>query len=226
MILENQFDWNLDPQSDKCLRYIGGVDISFVKDNNEDACASLVVLSYPDFNIVYENYKMVKLDIPYIPTFLAFREVGPLIDILNEVKTENPELFPQIILVDGNGILHPRRFGLACHLGVLANIPTIGCSKNPYLLKDVDFSNLKKNFREKTKKAGDYLNIITDKNEIVGCAYKATDEVINPIYISPGHKIDLETSIEVIKRCCKYRIPEPVRLADTLSRKYIRLHYK
>lgn len=168
---------------------------------------------------------MVKLDIPYIPTFLAFREVGPFIDIINEMSSTNPDLIPQVILVDGNGILHPRRFGLACHLGVLTGIPTIGCSKKPYVLKDVDFSQLKNDFRKKTKKAGDYLNIVTYNNEIVGCAFKATDDVINPIYISPGHKIDLETSIEVVKRCCKYRVPEPTRIADILSRKYIRIHY-
>ena len=120
--MEDDFRWELDAQEeDKQLKYIGGVDISFVKDNDVDACACLIVLSYPDFKVqyssspssyiikvVYSRMEMVKLTLPYISTFLAFREIPFLVPLINELRTSNPEIFPQIIMVDGNGLLHPR----------------------------------------------------------------------------------------------------------------------
>eukprot|EP00947_MAST-08B_sp_MAST-8B-sp1_P003369 g3369.t1 len=114
------------------LQLVGGVDISFVKGNSVDACASLVVLSYPEQKVVYEDYARVALTQPYMPGFLAFREVGFLVTLVNELRKRAPECEPDVIMVDGNGVLHKRGFGLACHLGVLVGIPTVGVGKNWY----------------------------------------------------------------------------------------------
>ncbi|CAG8695159.1 3103_t:CDS:1, partial [Gigaspora rosea] len=101
---------------------------------------------------------MVKLKLPYIAGFLAFREVTPLLELLQNLQQNNPEIFPQVVIVDGNGILHPRKFGLASHLGVLANVPTIGVGKNFLQIDDGDeltMSYVKKTVKEKLNKGGD-----------------------------------------------------------------------
>uniref|UniRef100_A0A0E0GWV4 Endonuclease V n=1 Tax=Oryza nivara TaxID=4536 RepID=A0A0E0GWV4_ORYNI len=123
LILEDDFGWNLPSMgsnSDQSnannkgnLKYIGGVDISFSKEDPSTACAALVVLDAGTLEVVHEEFDVVRLQVPYIPGFLAFREV---------------------LMVDGNGLLHPRGFGLACHLGVLADLPTIGVGKNVLIL--------------------------------------------------------------------------------------------
>lgn len=92
LITQDNLDWNGDDE----LKRIGGVDISFVKENEEDACASLVVLSYPDFKVIYQRFEMVKLDLPYISGFLAFREVPFLVKLIEELRTNNPNLLPQV----------------------------------------------------------------------------------------------------------------------------------
>ncbi|KAF9937989.1 hypothetical protein BGZ65_000700, partial [Modicella reniformis] len=135
-------DWSVTLKADNTchlqsapeLNYIGGVDLSFIIGNNEDAIASLIILSYPNLKVVYENHAKVKLTLPYIAGYLAFREVEPLLGLIETLRANRPELEPQVILVDGCGILHPRGFGLASHLGLLSNIPTIGCSKNYLVL--------------------------------------------------------------------------------------------
>eukprot|EP00730_Choanoeca_flexa_P019023 TRINITY_DN9278_c0_g1_i2.p4 TRINITY_DN9278_c0_g1~~TRINITY_DN9278_c0_g1_i2.p4 ORF type:complete len:176 (+),score=29.03 TRINITY_DN9278_c0_g1_i2:4861-5388(+) len=120
LIVEDRLSSSIDE-----LQYVGGVDISFIKDDNVNACAALVVLQLPDLKVVYERFAMVELTAPYVPGFLAFREVSHLVQLVSELKDNQPELVPQVILVDGNGVLHHRSFGLACHLGVLTDIPTV-----------------------------------------------------------------------------------------------------
>lgn len=112
------------------LKYVGGVDISFAKDDPSVACGTLVVLDLQTLEVVYDDYSVVTLHIPYVPGFLAFREAPILLQLLEKMRTSDHPFYPQMLMVDGNGILHPRGFGLACHLGVLANLPTIGIGKN------------------------------------------------------------------------------------------------
>jgi len=102
----------------------------------------LCVLTFPDFKVVYEDYEFVKLDIEYIPGFLAFRECAHLVKLYNNLKANRPELLPQVILVDGNGLLHPNACGLACHLGVLLDVPTIGCGKTFFALDGMNKFNM------------------------------------------------------------------------------------
>jgi len=205
---------------------VAGVDISFVKGNDVDACACLVIMSWPELEVVHTLMEMVELTLPYIPTFLAFREVGFLLNLVNKVRQSKPDIVPQLILVDGNGFLHPRGFGLACHFGVLTGIPTIGVGKTLLYVDGLKKGSVKKKFTEECKKGGDFTLLVGDSGQCWGAAFKSTDDNTNPIFVSLGHKVDLQTAIEIVKRSCKFRIPEPVRQADLLSREYIRMNYK
>eukprot|EP01125_Pyxidicula_operculata_P011706 TRINITY_DN3835_c0_g1_i3.p1 TRINITY_DN3835_c0_g1~~TRINITY_DN3835_c0_g1_i3.p1 ORF type:complete len:236 (-),score=27.73 TRINITY_DN3835_c0_g1_i3:24-731(-) len=162
------------------LNYIGGVDISFVKGNDVDACACLTVLKYPSLEVVYVDNQMISLTLPYIPSFLAFREVEFLVPLIEKLKTEKPELIPQMILVDGNGYLHPRGFGLACHLGVLTDIPTVGIGKTLYHVDGLDIKSVKKKFQSECKNSGDCTILTGNSGHIWGavCIVHVTVTII------------------------------------------------
>jgi len=206
------------------LKYIGGVDISFIKDNDVDACASLVVLEYPSMKVVYEKFEMVKLTLPYVSGFLAFREVPFLIKLVAELRTERPNLVPQIIFVDGNGYLHPRGFGLASHLGVLTGIPTVGAGKTFLFVDGMGVKKIKEDFAQKCHKGGDYMELVGESGTVWGAALRSHDDSPNPIFISQGHKVSLGTTMAIVNTCTTYRVPEPVRQADIRSRQYLREH--
>ncbi|CAH1762267.1 8847_t:CDS:2, partial [Entrophospora sp. SA101] len=210
------------------LKYIGGVDLSFIKDSQEDAVASLVILEYPSLNVIYENFLSVKLKLPYIAGFLAFREVESILELLKTLEKSNSSIYPQVIIVDGNGTLHPRGFGLASHLGVLANIPTIGVAKNFLQIDDgenLTMVNVKNMAKEKLSKGGDTYLLEGNSGTIWGAALRSLDSTTNPVFVSIGHRISLETAIHLVLKCCKYRVPEPTRQADVRSREYIRTHF-
>lgn len=207
------------------LRYIGGVDISFVKDSNTDACVCLVVLDAQDLShIVYQTCRQVQMTQPYIPGFLAFRECDHILCLLDELQITQPNFMPQVILVDGNGTLHPRGFGLACHLGVRSGIPTIGVAKNFLWCEDLDAYDrnvIRQKSHDELQHAGDSFLLQGKSGTIYGACLRATDESNNPIYISTGHKVSLQDAIALCHRCSLYRIPEPVRLADKISRAFL-----
>lgn len=114
------------------LKRVAGVDISAAKSDNNLAVVALVILDYKSLVVLYEKYELVYLKQPYVPGFLAFREVDHLIKMFDDLRVYDKSLLPDIILVDGNGVFHSNRFGLACHLGVLTNLPTFGCSKTVF----------------------------------------------------------------------------------------------
>ncbi|XP_030945318.1 endonuclease V-like isoform X3 [Quercus lobata] len=136
LVTEDDFSWKLSKEKEEeeevLLRYVGGVDISFSKEDTSVACGTLVVLDIQsqDLQTVYHDHYLVTLTVPYVPGFLAFREAPVLLELLERMKKNASPFYPQVLMVDGNGILHPRGFGLACHLGVLADLPTIGIGKN------------------------------------------------------------------------------------------------
>mgnify|MGYP001099489395 CR=1 FL=1 len=177
-------------------RLIAGVDISPI--NSEGiARGATVVLSYPELNVVEIKTSEGKLSLPYIPGLLSFREC-PLILAACQKLGNTPDL----ILVDGQGIAHPRRFGLASHLGLFLDIPTIGCAK----------SILCGRHKPLGVEVGSYAELIDDE-EIIGAALR-TKLRIKPIYVSIGHKIDLASALHWVMNCCRgYRLPEPTRLA-------------
>ncbi|KAH9571483.1 hypothetical protein CY35_02G096400 [Sphagnum magellanicum] len=184
------------------LRYVGGVDLSFSKLDESIACAALVVMDLEIMQVVYEDFDTVKLTMPYIAGFLAFRE---------------------LLMVDGNGILHPRGFGLASHLGVLADIPTIGVGKNLHHVDGLTNLEVRNVVAKSNLQAGDVVPLIGSSGQVWGAALHSHEGCQKPIFISIGHRISLDTAVAVVRCCCLHRVPEPVRQADLRSRDRLRL---
>jgi deoxyribonuclease V len=156
-----------------------------------------VVLEYPELGLVETKVVSGKLDFPYIPGLLSFREAP-----LTLVACERLSVTPDLILVDGQGIAHPRRLGFASHLGLFLDMPTIGCAK----------SRLCGSHEEPGNEPGNYTEVV-DEGETIGVALR-TKAGVKPVYVSIGHKVDLQTAIYwVLECCCGYRLPEPTRLA-------------
>ena len=225
LIKTDFYNFNLDNNNNNNnntteLKYIAGMDISAIKHNPNIAVSALVICDR-NLKIVYEDYKLVKMDEPYIPGFLAFREVKHLVNLINDLKNNHPEYIPQVILVDGNGILHTKGFGLASHLGVLIDIPTIGCSKNVFNVDGINKIKVKEIANKFLNKGGDYYPLIGDSGEQWGWAYRSNDESKNPMIISLGHKISNETALKTVKISTIHRIPQPIRYSDKISRRLI-----
>ena len=178
-------------------RYVAGVDIS-PPDANGIAVAAAVLLELPELRTVEVRVHRGKTGFPYVPGLLSFRETPLALGALEKLETD-----PDIILADGQGIAHPRRFGIACHLGLLTDTPAVGCAKS--ILRGRPDDDLGPD-------RGSYVNLV-DKGEVVGTAVRTRNSV-KPVYVSVGHKISLGSAIEWTLACCKgYRIPEPTRLA-------------
>ncbi|MBU1627451.1 deoxyribonuclease V [bacterium] len=182
-------------------KIIGGADVSYSK-NEEELLAVIVLLSYPGFEIVESTSYISKVFFPYIPGLLSFRELPPLIKAYE--KLDN---IPDILILDGQGIAHPRYFGLASHAGAYLNIPTIGCAKK----------KLCGDYKIPKDKPGETSPLIY-KERIVGSVIR-TRKNCKPIFVSPGYMMDIQSSIRIIKLCLtKYRIPEPTRIAHLLTK--------
>ena len=182
------------------LRTIAGVDVSYEK-HGDQFYAGVVILSFPDLELIEEQTAVATVTFPYIPGLLSFRELPVLLDAFRKVDT-----MPDLVLVDGQGIAHPRRFGLACHLGLWLDLPTIGCAK----------SRLVGDYDEPGPEKGRRSDLISG-SERVGQVVRTRDRV-KPMFISPGHKVDVETASELALQCCtRYRMPEPTRLAHQLT---------
>ena len=176
--------------------FVAGVDISSA-DSDGVARGAIVVLSYPELAVVETETAEDRLTFPYIPGLLSFRE-SPLILAACQKLSNTPDL----ILVDGQGIAHPRRIGLASHLGLLLDLPTIGCAKSILCGRQKPLG----------EKVGSYAELIDD-GEVIGAALR-TRLGVGPIYVSVGHKIDLPSALHWVMNCCRgYRLPEPTRLA-------------
>jgi deoxyribonuclease V len=175
---------------------IAGADISAGRAQGV-ATGAVVVMDYPALEVVEVKTVNQKLNFPYIPGLLSFRE-SPLVLAACEKLKAAPDLF----LVDGQGLAHPRRLGLACHLGLLLDTPTIGCAK----------SRLCGRHRELAGEAGSYAELVDD-GEVIGAVLRSKQDT-RPLYVSIGHKVDLEAAVDWVMACCRgYRIPEPLRLA-------------
>ena len=176
------------------IRTVAGVDIGI---RNDIATASVVVLDFPNLNILDGIVVENPLDFPYIPGYLSFREIPPLLVVFARLQTE-----PDLVIVDGQGIAHPRRFGLASHLGLILDKPTIGCAK----------SRLCGHYTEPDKEKGSWSYLL-DNDDIIGITLRTRTNV-SSVYVSIGHLISLETAREMTLACClKYRLPETTRFA-------------
>ena len=176
--------------------YVAGTDIS-PPDSSGLAWGAVVVMSLPDLQVVEVKRAQGKPGFPYIPGFLSFREAPLVLGALERLVT-----IPDFILADGQGLAHPRRFGLACHLGLFADTPTIGCAK----------SILRGRHGPLSGERGAWA-ALEDKGDVVGAALRTRGNV-TPIYVSVGHKVDLLSALQWVLACGGgYRMPEPTRLA-------------
>jgi deoxyinosine 3'endonuclease (endonuclease V) len=202
------------------LRYIGGCDVSFIKDTHTGV-GCIVILNYPELEVIHIEEKVFELKIPYIPGYLGLRESPILCELIEKIKTSKPDIIPQVLFVDGNGTLHPYKFGLACYVGVTTDIPSIGIGKN-FLHIEGEFNS---GFLKDLETRDDGL-IIGNSGYTYGSIVRnqINGYVSKPIFVSPGHKISVETSKKLTQLMSPhgYRIPEPIRQADHLSRKFIK----
>ena len=192
------------------VRYVAGADIAINK-NSSEGYAGIIVMRYPELQVVEESSGTAELTFPYIPGLLAFREMPVLLKAFSHLKQE-----PDLIFIDGQGLAHPRRFGIACHLGLVLDKPTIGCAK----------SRLWGRHDEPGSKRGSFSHLLDKEGNVLGAVLR-TRERTNPIYVSIGHKIDLPTAIQYTLACCRgYRVPEPTRQADIYVGKLKRTQLK
>jgi deoxyribonuclease V len=184
---------------ERAVETIAGADISFNK-FSPVVYAGIVVLRLPSLEVVEEVCVVSETRFPYVPGLLSFRESPSVLEAWSKLKTE-----PDAVMFDGQGLAHPRRIGIACHVGLMIQRPTLGCAKSVLVGK----------FAEPCAERGCWAEMI-DKNEVVGAALR-TKTKVQPIYVSPGHLIDLAGAIELTLQCDGgYRQPEPTRRAHLL----------
>jgi deoxyribonuclease V len=184
---------------------VGGCDVSMNR-FAKDGFAGFVTLTYPDLELIDHAVVQDVIPFPYVPGLLSFREIPMLVKAWEKLKTK-----PDVLLVDGIGIAHPRRLGLASHLGLVLGIPTIGCAKS--VLTGV--------YEEPGNEPGDFSYLHDKKiEEVIGAALR-TKRNVKPMFISPGHLITLQESIDLVYSCIrKHRLPEPTRLAHNTVNEY------
>ncbi|SJN12935.1 Endonuclease V [Halomonas citrativorans] len=215
-------EWNLAPKEAIALQkelatrlesddriapvtHIAGMDIGF-EDNGDTTRAAVVVLKWdpqtaPDLTLVEQVVHREPTRMPYIPGLLSFREIPAALGAFERLN-----ILPELIMVDGQGIAHPRRLGIAAHLGLWLDLPTIGVAK----------SRLYGKHDEVGETRGDWVPLRAG-SETIGAVLRSRDKV-KPVFVSPGHRISLETSLDWVMRCLgRTKLPEPTRLADRLA---------
>ncbi|NXY66229.1 ENDOV Endonuclease, partial [Callaeas wilsoni] len=211
VVEEDTEEWQKDAHFTG-LERVGGVDLSYIKGDDSRACASLVVLSYPALEVLYQDCRMVAVGAPYVAGFLAFREVPVLVEAVQRLQQEEPQLRPQVLLVDGNGLLHPRGFGTACHLGVLTDLPCIGVAKNLLQVDGLVRDELHREQIRSLQRSGETFPLTGTSGKVLGmvsCHFNNNSS--KPLYISVGHRVSLGTAVRLVRACCRFRIPEPIR---------------
>lgn len=215
-------DWNLTPKEaialqkelkeqvrlvplEKLPTLVGGADVSMNRFAKK-GFAGFVTLSYPALELVDHAVVKDTIPMPYIPGLLSFREIPMLVKAWEKLKVK-----PDVLVVDGIGIAHPRRLGIASHLGLMLGIPTIGCAKS--VLTGV--------YEEPSDDPGSTSPLTDPKTgEVIGMALR-TKSRVKPVFVSPGHLITLEESVELVRSCVrKHRLPEPTRFAHNTVNEY------
>ena len=210
--------WNLEPRQamelQKQLAYevvaadefrappatVAGIDLGY--DAKKDTCrAVVVVLSFPALDLLETSEALLPIQFPYVPGLLSFRETPAAIKALEKLQ-----ITPDVILCDGQGLAHPRKFGIACHIGLFTDVPTLGVAKSLLVGKFEDLGETRGS-----------TAALTYKNERIGTVLRTKDKV-QPVYVSVGHKISLATATDLVLQCApKYRLPETTRLADKMA---------
>jgi deoxyribonuclease V len=184
------------------VQRVAGVDAHYSVDS---VWAAIAVMTFPDLVLVENALIRRSIAFPYVPGLLSFREAPPILEVLYRLAEK-----PHLLLVDGQGLAHPCRFGLACHLGVLGGVPTIGVAK----------SRLVGTYKDPGIERGAWSKLV-DRGETVGAVLR-TRSAVRPVFVSIGHRISLKTAIDFVLRCTThFRLPELIRAADTLSRQHL-----
>jgi len=217
MKLQRLHDWDLTPKQaitvqqhlrtqvvaeDRLptIRRVAGVDVGF-EDDGRITRAAVAVLNFPDLVLVEQAIAQRPTTFPYVPGLLSFREIPAVLDALTRLRQ-----FPDLIIADGQGLAHPRRFGLACHLGLVTDTPCIGAAK----------SRLIGTHDEPGEEKGAWAPLM-DAGELIGAVLRARTRV-RPLYISIGHRVSLPTAIDLVLACTtRYRLPETTRWAHRLA---------
>jgi deoxyribonuclease V len=181
------------------VRLVAGADVAYRRDGRR-AWAAVVLMALPGGHVVESATAVGRPAFPYVPAYLAFRE-GPLLVAAFDRLSHRPDL----CLFDGHGLAHPRRFGLACHLGALLDLPSVGCAK----------SLLAGRYREPPRRRGAWTSIHLDGDE-VGAAVR-TRAGVKPLFVSPGHRVGVRAAVRWVLACSRFRVPEPIRLAEQLA---------
>ena len=184
------------------IERVAGVDVGFPRRGDQEmARAVAVLLRYPDLAPLAESIVEEPVRFPYVPGLLSFRETPAVLSALQRLPAP-----PDLVLVDGQGRAHPRRFGIACHLGLLLDRPTLGCAK----------SRLVGEHAEPGSEAGAWSPLL-HHGETIGAVVR-TRTGVKPLFVSVGHRLSLETAVSLVLACCHgLRLPEPTRLADQLA---------
>jgi deoxyribonuclease V len=186
------------------VELVAGVDSSYDEENRKIGVV-VVVYKMPEFVIVEVAKEIGGVPIPYVPGFLNFREGPVFLRVFRKLYKK-----PDVTLFDGNGIAHPRKMGLASHVGVVLDISTVGCAKNSFFP-----------FRSPGEERGEFSNLENSDHEKVGYCLR-TRSGVKPVFISPGNKINFQVSRELVLEYSKYRIPEPLRMAHHLASQLFR----
>ncbi len=216
MIAEHVHSWELTPEQAIALqkqlasrvqlagklhscRYVAGADVAYTRSDRQ-LVAAIVVWDHKHNQVIEQQLVRQPISFPYVPGLLSFRESPGVLHAWQHLHRR-----PDLLIVDGHGYAHPRRFGIACHLGVLLDIPTIGCAKSLLIGRHDEVPD----------QVGAWVPLY-DREEIVGVVLR-TRLHVRPIYVSIGHRLDLEQAIYWTRQCCRgYRVPEPTRLAHLL----------
>ncbi|GHA74493.1 deoxyribonuclease V [Pontibacter akesuensis] len=187
------------------LKLIAGCDSSFI--GEDTILSAFILLSYPDLEVVEKVWHHGPVELPYIPGFLAFREAPNLLKAYEKLQQK-----PDLIMVDGHGISHPRRLGIATHLGLHLNKPTMGVAKKVLVGK----------YTEPAVTKGSVSPLVY-RNEVIANVLRTKDKV-KPVFVSPGHLLDLESATSIAMACAiKHKLPEPTRLADHYAGEFKKL---
>ncbi|MEU4802442.1 endonuclease V [Actinosynnema sp. NPDC023587] len=180
------------------VQYVAGLDVSYADDDR--LAGAVVVLDAETLHTVDTAVVRGTADFPYLPGLFAFRELPSLVRALEKLTVT-----PDLLVCDGQGLAHPRRFGLACHLGVVTDLPSIGVAKTPM-----------GPFEQPAGERGAVTDLVQD-GEVVGRALR-TRQGVKPVFVSVGHKIDLDRACAEVLRLCVMRLPETTRRSDALGR--------
>jgi deoxyribonuclease V len=182
------------------IHHVAGVDVGF-ENRGETTRAVVASLGFPDLQLQEYSLARMPTQFPYVPGLLSFREIPAILKALEGLKN-----LPEVLICDGQGLAHPRRLGVASHLGVLTGLPSIGVAK----------TRLVGTHNEVPDKRGAWVPL-KDHDEIIGAVLR-TRQGVKPVYVSIGHKVDLEFSIKLVMQCTtRYRLPETTRWADGIA---------